>query len=51
MSQKIFVIGATGYLGGVLARHFLAEGHKVKGSARSQEAAEKCINNILHCTR
>jgi nucleoside-diphosphate-sugar epimerase len=41
MLQKIFVIGATGYLGGVLARHFFAEGHDVKGSARSQEAAAK----------
>jgi nucleoside-diphosphate-sugar epimerase len=39
MSHKILVIGATGYLGGVLARHFLAEGQEVTGSARSQEAA------------
>jgi nucleoside-diphosphate-sugar epimerase len=41
MSEKIFVIGATGYLGGVLARHFFAEGHHVTGSARSPEAAAK----------
>lgn len=41
MSKNIFVIGATGYLGGVLARHFVAEGHNVTGSARTQEAAAK----------
>ncbi|ADB33136.1 NAD-dependent epimerase/dehydratase [Kribbella flavida DSM 17836] len=38
MSQKVFVIGATGYFGGVLARHFVSEGHQVSGSARSHEA-------------
>jgi nucleoside-diphosphate-sugar epimerase len=41
VSQKIVVIGATGYFGGVLARHFVGEGHQVSGSARSQEAGAK----------
>jgi nucleoside-diphosphate-sugar epimerase len=38
MSGNVFVIGATGYFGGVLARHFVTEGHQVSGSARSHEA-------------
>jgi nucleoside-diphosphate-sugar epimerase len=41
MPQKIFIIGATGYFGGVLAQHFVSEGHQVSGSARSQEAGAK----------
>jgi uncharacterized protein YbjT (DUF2867 family) len=41
MSQKIVVIGATDYFGGVLAGHFVGEGHQVSGSARSQEAGAK----------
>jgi uncharacterized protein YbjT (DUF2867 family) len=28
MPQNILVFGATGYLGGVLARHFIREGHQ-----------------------
>jgi uncharacterized protein YbjT (DUF2867 family) len=40
MPQNILVIGATGYLGGVLARHFIGEGHQVSGSARSKEAGD-----------
>lgn len=39
MSKKIFVIGATGYVGGVLARHFVSEGHAVSGLARTDDAA------------
>ena len=31
MSKTIFVIGATGYLGGVLARHFVEEAHEMFG--------------------
>ncbi|KNY24538.1 NAD-dependent epimerase/dehydratase family protein [Methylobacterium sp. ARG-1] len=41
MSKKIFVIGATGYLGGVLARHFVEEGYEVAGLARREEAGAK----------
>lgn len=39
MSRRIFVIGATGYVGGMLARHFLSEGNHVLGLARSATAA------------
>ena len=41
MSKNIFVIGATGYLGGVLARHFAEEGYNVAGLARTEEAGAK----------
>ncbi|CAO4136916.1 NAD-dependent epimerase/dehydratase family protein [Methylorubrum extorquens] len=41
MSRNIFVIGATGYLGGVLARHFVEEGYEVTGLARREEAGAK----------
>lgn len=38
MSRNIFIIGASGFVGGVLASHFVAEGHKVLGLARSDRA-------------
>jgi nucleoside-diphosphate-sugar epimerase len=38
MSKNVFVIGATGYFGGIIARHFVTEGHHVSGSARTPEA-------------
>ncbi|MFE4823541.1 NAD-dependent epimerase/dehydratase family protein [Streptomyces sp. NPDC056704] len=37
--MNIFIIGATGFVGGALARHLLAEGHKVTGLARTKDAA------------
>jgi nucleoside-diphosphate-sugar epimerase len=43
MPQNILVIGATGYLGGVLARHLDGEGHQVSGVARSKEAGAKLV--------
>jgi len=38
MSQTIFIIGASGFVGSALARHFLSEGHTVLGLARSERA-------------
>ncbi|WP_225034096.1 NAD-dependent epimerase/dehydratase family protein [Paraburkholderia sp. XV] len=38
MSRKIFIIGASGFVGGTLSRHFVAEGHQVLGLARSDRA-------------
>lgn len=40
MPQSIFVIGASGFVGSSLARHFLAEGRQVSGLARSDRAAK-----------
>ncbi|MEV8047150.1 NAD-dependent epimerase/dehydratase family protein [Streptomyces griseoluteus] len=37
--MKIFIIGATGFVGGDLARHLSAQGNKVTGLARTQSAA------------
>ncbi|MBS1893478.1 MAG: NAD(P)H-binding protein [Actinobacteria bacterium] len=36
----IAVLGSTGYIGGLLARHLVAEGHDVAAVARSPEKAE-----------
>ena len=38
--SSILVLGATGYVGGVLARHFLAQGHNVSGLARTPAAGQ-----------
>jgi len=38
--MKIFVTGATGYIGGSIATRLLAEGYEVLGLARSDAAAE-----------
>ncbi|MER6210942.1 NAD-dependent epimerase/dehydratase family protein [Streptomyces sp. NPDC001642] len=37
--MDIFVIGATGFVGGALARHLTAEGHTVTGLARTEAAS------------
>ncbi|MFJ6841773.1 NAD-dependent epimerase/dehydratase family protein [Streptomyces griseoluteus] len=37
--MKVCVIGATGFVGGALARHLSAEGHTVTGLARTEGAA------------
>ncbi len=41
MQLRIFLTGATGYIGGAIADALLAAGHQVTGLARSQEAASK----------
>lgn len=38
MTEDIFIIGATGFVGRALARHFLDAGHAVLGLARSDHA-------------
>ncbi|MFF9373780.1 NAD-dependent epimerase/dehydratase family protein [Streptomyces griseoluteus] len=37
--MNTFIIGATGFVGGALARHLSARGHKVTGLARTRSAA------------
>ena len=39
--MKIFITGATGYIGGSLAHRLLAEGHQVTGLVRSAARAEQ----------
>ena len=41
MQLKVFLTGATGYIGGAVADALLAAGHSVVGLARSDEAARK----------
>ena len=44
--MKIFLTGATGYLGGSIARELTAAGHNVTGLARSATSA-----HMLQATR
>jgi nucleoside-diphosphate-sugar epimerase len=39
--MKIFVTGASGYIGSVVVEHAVRAGHAVEGLARTQEGAEK----------
>jgi nucleoside-diphosphate-sugar epimerase len=41
MQLKVFLTGATGYIGGAVADALLAAGHSVVGLARSDDAARK----------
>jgi nucleoside-diphosphate-sugar epimerase len=41
MQLKVFLTGATGYIGGAVADALLAAGHSVTGLARSDDAARK----------
>lgn len=45
MSQNIFIIGASGFVGNTLARHFLADGQRVLGLART-DSAEGALRTI-----
>ena len=39
--MKVFVLGATGYIGGSVAARLMAAGHQVVGTARTQDKAKE----------
>lgn len=39
--MKVFITGATGYIGGAIAKNLTSAGHSVLGMARSEESAAK----------
>lgn len=39
--MKLFIMGATGYIGSVVAEYLIRDGHELVGLARSEEAAAK----------
>jgi nucleoside-diphosphate-sugar epimerase len=49
--MKVFVTGATGYIGGSIAEHLIASGHQVVGLIRSKEKAhllkDRGIESVL----
>lgn len=49
--MKIFVTGATGYIGSAVCEALSKGGHKVVGLARSQEAAEKLTRRGIEAHR
>ncbi|WP_216216101.1 NAD-dependent epimerase/dehydratase family protein [Amycolatopsis aidingensis] len=49
--MKVFITGASGYVGGVVAGHLLAAGHEVAALARSDQAAERVQGLGAHAVR
>lgn len=49
--MKIFIIGATGYIGRALTRHLLASGHSVVALVRSEEAAGRLPSGAVTSVR
>jgi uncharacterized protein YbjT (DUF2867 family) len=48
---RVFVIGASGYIGGAIAREIGWAGYQVLGLARSQEAAHRLENRGIEVLR
>ena len=49
--MKVFILGATGYIGGSIAAKLLAQGHQVSGLARTDEAAAKLRASAIEPVR
>jgi nucleoside-diphosphate-sugar epimerase len=49
--MDVFVIGATGFVGGHVARHLVVAGHRVRGLARSEDAAERLVGDAIEPVR
>lgn len=49
--MKIFLTGATGYIGSVVAEKLLAKGHKVTGLARNEASEEKLRERRMEVLR
>ena len=51
MTQRVFVIGATGFVGNAIARHLASQGYDVSGLARSADAAQRlAAQGITACS-
>jgi len=46
--MRIFVTGASGYIGGAVAKAFRRAGHQVMGLVRSEHAAQELLKNEIH---
>jgi nucleoside-diphosphate-sugar epimerase len=49
--MKLFVMGGTGYIGSVVCERLLAEGHELRGLARSDEAAAQLAEDGVEPVR
>jgi nucleoside-diphosphate-sugar epimerase len=41
--MNVFITGASGYIGGTVARHLIKQGHQVRGLTRTQNSAEQLL--------
>ena len=49
--MKVFVTGATGFVGSAIARQLRADGHRVFGLARTSDAEQQLSHNGIHAVR